>query len=398
MQSSRKFITIVTFIITSQVVRMILESYYTNQIDVDDITIIERTLTGVSESLAADQYVVRHFYKSEGFPINDVTPYDITLVLHGSVDKLYKLIEIAEVWDGPVSMSVLAPDSDAAFVDDAIDGVRLCWNRLRHTTSFHLVFPSRAPPNMTSLGSFVYLSCKDVIRRLRIRKPRSSTSMYPHNVMRNVARRGALTNYVLHVDADVTPSKGLRQRFLEFARRNSLHENLRSSHDVYVLPVFEVRRSSYPVRTKRELLTALEDKNARVLLQEICPQCHKATDSDRWLRSITFSPADEMSISYEVQCTKGWEPYFIASRYSPLYGINFTAYGQDRLSHMCELQAKGYKFKVLNDEFLVYDGYRSKAKITQQEKRRKDESRKFHEMFAANLRRFGYTNEAYNKC
>lgn len=65
---------------------------------------------------------------------------------------------------------------------------------------------------------------------------------------------------------------------------------------------------------------------------------------------------------------------------------------------MCELQAQGYNFKVLSDEFLVYDGYRSKSRASEKERKRKEDPKLFRQTFAANLRRFGYTAEVYQTC
>ena len=57
---------------------------------------------------------------------------------------------------------------------------------------------------MTTTGSFAYLSCKDVTRRLMTQKSELQTNAnminqleYPHNLLRNIAKQTSLTEYVL---------------------------------------------------------------------------------------------------------------------------------------------------------------------------------------------------------
>jgi hypothetical protein len=57
---------------------------------------------------------------------------------------------------------------------------------------------------MTQTGTFAYLSCKDITRRLMTQKSVLQTNdsvahqiEYPHNLLRNVAVQGALTEYIL---------------------------------------------------------------------------------------------------------------------------------------------------------------------------------------------------------
>ena len=57
---------------------------------------------------------------------------------------------------------------------------------------------------MTNTGTFAYLSCKDVTRRLMTQKSELQTNAnminqleYPHNLLRNIAKQTSLTEYVL---------------------------------------------------------------------------------------------------------------------------------------------------------------------------------------------------------
>ena len=66
------------------------------------------------------------------------------------------------------------------------------------------VYPATVPANMSATGSFAYLACKDVTRKLMQQKSELQTNdkiqgqvEYPHNLLRNIAKESALTEYVL---------------------------------------------------------------------------------------------------------------------------------------------------------------------------------------------------------
>jgi len=232
MPKARSFFVVVAMLIVSQVIWVFLETSVLADPPKNKTpwTTVQRAVPGPAAKVLTDRYAVHHFYKSEGFGVNGINPDDVTLALHSTVDKMHHLIELAELWMGPMSVAIFAPGSDAAFMDDAIDGLRMCWPALRRVTTFHLIYPISFPPNMSSVGSFVYLSCKDIIRRLRLRRPRplaDNEMDYPHNAMRKVAHKGVLTNFILHLDANMFPTKRLRSRFLDLAKRSQLHHTYR---------------------------------------------------------------------------------------------------------------------------------------------------------------------------
>ena len=164
----------------------------------------------------------------------------------------------------------------------------------RDTVNFHLIYPREFPANMSSVGSFAYLPCKDITRRLMTFKSAMQTDYklinaieYPHNLMRNVARQGALTEFVLSIDLGILPSANIRRNFVKFAAKNGLFSSnqtatsnvlQKAKKSVYVLPIYELRSDVEPFKDKASLMTAVENKNARALMQETCWFCQKPTD------------------------------------------------------------------------------------------------------------------------
>ena len=81
------------------------------------------------------------------------------------------------------------------------------------------------------------------------------------------------------------------------------------------------------------LLDLVNGKNARILMQETCWFCHKATDYDRWIGEAATA---DFGVSYTVPFTKTWMPFYIAKRNScPKFDENVYFYGYDRLIQVC---------------------------------------------------------------
>lgn len=236
-----KLLTILCILVAIQIFKIIADWKIIDDIEsrggssslaggvIDDDIDFERVLTGASPDESKGYYVHR-FYKGEGFSL-DMEARDVTLSVHTTADHLADLVELATTWQGPMSISIFAPGSDAAFTDDAIDGMRLCWPVLRDTVNFHLIYPKEFPANMSTAGAFAYLPCKDITRRLMTFKSvmqadyksadykMVNSIVYPHNLMRNIARQGALTEFVFSIDLGMIPSPNLRKSFVKFAAK-----------------------------------------------------------------------------------------------------------------------------------------------------------------------------------
>lgn len=75
---------------------------------------------------------------------------------------------------------------------------------------------------------------------------KSTASLYPINVGRNVARNASTTNYFLVSDIEMVPSHGLAPKFLKMIRKLMGNEKRDSgcvfAKTVFVVPLFEVER------------------------------------------------------------------------------------------------------------------------------------------------------------
>ena len=79
---------------------------------------------------------------------------------------------------------------------------------------------------------------------------------YPHNTLRNVAKRNLQTDYMFLLDIDTLPSENARNQFLDFANGRDLFKDDGSHMDelnVYVAPAWEVLEDVEAPTDKRNL-------------------------------------------------------------------------------------------------------------------------------------------------
>ena len=120
---------------------------------------------------------------------------------------------------GPISVAVFGPNQEAAFATDAMISMGKCWPEVKERVTFHLVYPTNHPADLTGsspTGSGLdYSDCDELLEKINTFGGDDSNNYkgeipYPHNVLRNVARRGASTSHVFLIDVDVMPSLNMR--------------------------------------------------------------------------------------------------------------------------------------------------------------------------------------------
>lgn len=102
-------------------------------------------------------------------------------------------------------------------------------------------------------------------------------SVYPQNHMRNVARKGCPSDYVLLLDVDIVPTQGMAQTLARFLRRPDVERCRRCA---YVLATYELDIGATLPRNKTQLV-ALEDANRAQ------PFHHKAFRYNQFASNLT---------------------------------------------------------------------------------------------------------------
>ncbi|XP_067012074.2 beta-1,4-glucuronyltransferase 1 isoform X2 [Anabrus simplex] len=255
---------------------------------------------------------------------------DIALVTQCSFNHLHRVVTLIQRWQGPISVAVFAEDHDLSEALWTIVGLRLCYSAIRHNVSFQLVSPLPAggrPP--LSVPQDPAHPCQlPTPSRSEQQRNYAGSRRFPNNLLRNVARRGAATEFVLVVDIDMLPSVNLRQDFYDFAVKNRLFtESHREDKTVYVVPAFEVRETVPVPRHKAELLQLADQGHLRPFYIELCWKCQ-----------------------------------------------------------VCELHVAGYKFSVLNNGFLVHHGLKTATSFHVNKDMDQERNRMLFRQFKTELR------------
>uniref|UniRef100_T1J8L2 Beta-1,4-glucuronyltransferase 1 n=1 Tax=Strigamia maritima TaxID=126957 RepID=T1J8L2_STRMM len=302
--------------------------------------------------------------------------HDVTLVSQCSQDRLWQISLLVRRWQGPMAIAVFATGDRLWTAVKTVATLRQCVPGVRSNVSFHLVHPvgqaglkGTAVRVRDAVGSDK-CDCSSLVdeqQRTRTNYAWGDKVVYPNNLLRNVGRRNAATEFVFVVDVDMVPNVDLHDEFLEFARAQRLFDaNRRDDKTVYVVPAFEAREGTPVPRDKTDLLHLLAQVRVRPFYFKLCWKCQGHTDYEAWQRE---PPAPQLAVLFEVLWKDPWEPFYIARNNVPLYDERFKQYGFNRISQVCELHIAGYKFSILNNAFLVHWG----LKTTDSFHARKDE-------------------------
>ncbi|CAB3378815.1 Hypothetical predicted protein [Cloeon dipterum] len=290
------------------------------------------------------------------------TALDLTLVTQCSVQHLSKVARLAERWQGPLSVAVFAEEQDLGRVLWGIARLRVCLPAIRQHVAFHLVSPLGAAVHRAPIlppGADAGCHPDDTDHQQDKNYARSRVP-YPVNLARNVARRAVQTEFVFVVDVDMLPSAKLREMFLAFAAHAKLFDkSQRDDKTVYVVPAFEAKEGTEAPSTKNQLLQMAKEGFIRPFYFELCWKCQMHTDYEAWQKESTKQ--HHLAPFFEVLWKDPWEPFFISRNSAPLYDERFKQYGFNRISQVCELHVAGFKFSVLDNAFLVHDGFKTAA-------------------------------------
>ena len=234
--------------------------------------------------------------------------YDVTLVSQLSIDRLHNLDTITKHWVGPISFALYATDSEA-------------WQFLQ------------------------YLEFSSVIRKrnnIAVHIMYKQGHLYPINHLRNIAMETVTSPYVFLSDIDFIPMFGLYSHLKEAVKVLKLD----TQRSVLVVPAFETLKYkfSYP-HNKQTLLQMIKDGEVDIFRHSVWKQGHAATNYNKWYKA---------SHPYKINWAPDFEPYITVTRNVSKYPEMFMGFGWNKVSHIMELDAKGFEFVVLPDAFIIH--------------------------------------------
>lgn len=246
-----------------------------------------------------------------GYSYDSTDPYDVTLLLHVTVDRLVSLLEpMCKHWEGPMSITIFMNDSEVSAFLDLISSSPIISSR--QNIGYHIVYKE---------GTFMY---------------------YPINPLRIVALQNARTPYVFLNDMDFLPSFGLYSHLKETVKTLDL------SHTVLVVPAFETLKDpkSFPFpRKKSALLKMIARNEVFQFHRDNFIRGHAPTDYSTWKQATR---------PYEIKWQPNYEPYLVVSVNITPLDMRFVGRNFNKESHTEELYYQRYKFYAVPDGFLLH--------------------------------------------
>jgi len=243
------------------------------------------------------------------------SPFDVTYVVHLSLDRLQVLDELASHWLGPISAAIYISELETDFLMTFMQNSNALSRR--KNIGYHLVY-------------------------------RDHGFNYPINRLRNIAIRHASTPFVFVVDIDFLPSINLygylKQTIEELSSRINQSDPL--TRRALVIPAFESLqyKFDYPM-SKSELITRLNLGSISVFRDQIWPRGQAQTDYFRWRASTTM---------YRVEWKPEYEPFIVTGKNAIKFDERFVGFGWNKVESIMYLAAMGYEFLVLPEAFVIH--------------------------------------------
>ena len=139
---------------------------------------------------------------------------DITMFTLGSLDRLGRLIDLANVWDGPMSIAVSVSNSsnDIPIIVDAW----LNTPAMRRNVDIHLLFNDEVTSHITSHHIHLILSCTfRLFCTIQFKSVVYPSKVFPINYLRSLALKNTRTELVMFVEGDYIVPNDFREKMLE---------------------------------------------------------------------------------------------------------------------------------------------------------------------------------------
>ncbi|KAF6033547.1 GYLTL1B [Bugula neritina] len=250
----------------------------------------------------------------------DTESGDITLVAQLSIDRLGVLELLCEHWTGPMSLALYLSDAEAQQFHDFVSNSPSISHR--QNIGYHVVF--------------------------------KTGTHYPVNYLRNIALNNARTQFIFLTDIDFLPMVNMYSYLREAANSYDIHNRKLA----LVVPAFETQqyRPAMPY-DKVELKKYVDTGQIQIFRYDVWPAGHRPTNYSRWFNS---------SQPYEVSWEPNYEPYIVVSReLVPKYDERFFGFGWNKVSHIMEVDAQGFKMVVVPNAFIVHSPHAPSLDISQ---------------------------------
>lgn len=202
----------------------------------------------------------------------------LTLCSQTSTWTLPLVAQQALAFDGPLSVAVFVDEADISLSLAAAARLQACVPAVAQHVTFHFVYVEQLEHYLPTLpaGSFrmrwpYTMDCQLLTSAEQLQAPPQQAAVagieghnyalrspYPNNLLRNIARQGTTTPWMMVLDVDIVPSVGTSQAVAAaIQRRAQMGREFDLEKVALVLPAFEVADSIGQLPADRTALQAL---------------------------------------------------------------------------------------------------------------------------------------------
>ncbi|KAE9551053.1 hypothetical protein FO519_005720 [Halicephalobus sp. NKZ332] len=305
---------------------------------------------------------LRHERKSLSKTQNGSSYEPISLALHSTVDYASGVVEQANSWQDLISYSIyLFPGNEAVL--PLVKKLHQCHNETREKVSIHLVWQSgflqyscynEALMRIINEVDDDKVNCNDFdlsIMTVEMKAVDIPLSMYPINLMRNEARKGAHSKLHLVTDIETRFSDDFAEKVRPLAQRLLRGEFGKS---VLVYRRFEIEDKVEFPRTIKDLWDLYNNKHVFEFHSHFYKQGHIIKNLTEWFQySATH---DEVTVEKVNYTRQEWEPQFIMTNKDPFH-LEFVPTRFNDHQTLChQLCRSGYSFLVMSHVFNIHPG------------------------------------------
>ncbi|KAF1754116.1 hypothetical protein GCK72_020674 [Caenorhabditis remanei] len=309
----------------------------------------------------------------------------VTLTTHGTSGIIEEIEKKSLSWDGPISFALFI-DYHSKFALEYIADVHRCNQKFQEKVSVQIAF--RISPYQMFCQPIQYpkplRSCEDFIRnRNKIIKTLLSINfaekkyrrqidapfqLYPFNIMRNLARKGAQSDLHLLMDADMITSDGFATKVKKISNEMIDGKNKKA----LVIRRFETNGKVIP-RDNEKLKAGFDNNTIFEFHHKFFFVGHRIPDIQKW---FNVSGKTNKVSSWEIPYLGAqWETPVIIHRDDVYNADYFPARIRDVQSLIYKLCRANYTFNLLSHVFSVHEGV--KVEDTMYSKVVSEHSRKY---------------------
>ena len=279
--------------------------------------------------------------------------------------------------------ALFTPDIEYVVANIYIHYLRKCFPAVRKQVSFHYTYPIDHPIQNEIPETMKNMFPSDLMETILIHSSSESCDMtpkqfadkllrhttseksyrswrtsleHPQNLLRNVAKSGCQTQYIMLPDIDMIPNKNLDVQVEDFlSSRQPSHcmapskTGDKDNKCAFVVPVYEISRNVEQLpKDKNSLLGLLRNKLSRPFHSALFSINQKASKLKQWEGiypnstssshteesssvSTTSHPSFELNIGYKVEKYQfKYEPLYVAKSDTPIFDERFIGFGMTR--------------------------------------------------------------------